>query len=107
MSSKKDAQPKKKQTTRFDNEKLFSYFAGSLVNVIVKDITTQGEKSNTANLTIVGILLDIDDQYVYLGSEDQVVTGVNKDSISLIILDAANPDKDNDEFDIPKGSIQQ
>lgn len=105
MPSKKDEQQKKKQPTKSEG-KLFSYFAGSLVNVIVKDITTTGESTKTANLTIVGILLDTDDEYVYLGSDDQVVTGVKKDSISLIILDDANP-SDEPEFDIPKGSIQQ
>lgn len=102
MASKKDAPLKKKQT----ESKLFSYFAGALVNVIVKDVSTQGAESNTANLTIVGILLDTDDEYVYLGSDDQVVTGIKRDSISLIILDSANPG-DGDDFDVPKGSIHQ
>lgn len=77
---------KRKLTTSYSL--LFKNFAGCYVTIAVKNIRAVGARpGRVANVMLAGFLIDEDNEYLFLGKEDnEIYMAVKKDEVASIML---------------------
>jgi hypothetical protein len=86
---------------------LFQNFAGHFVTISVKNIKAgSGRSGKIMNVMVAGILLDEDNEYLFLGKDgDGIYAAVKKDEIASVML--TEDGSDIYDIDIPPGSEVQ
>lgn len=97
MNSENDAPPKK-------TSKIYEMFVGAHVNVVLKDVKMDDSRNRSSNLAVGGIFLDEDEEWVYLGTPDEVNTALKKDVIAAVFAETVELEG---TFDKPAGTIEQ
>lgn len=98
--------PKKK--ARKSYSAVFDIFAGSYVNIALKNIKGENSKpGRIANLMFAGYLLDEDTEYFFIGQEaDAVYAAIKKDEVAAIIM-GDEVTSLMEEIDVPDGQSVQ
>lgn len=97
MDSENEKLPKK-------ISKIYEMFIGTHVNIVLKDVRMSDSQDRSSNMAVGGIFLDEDEEWVYLGTVNEVNTALKKDVIAAVFAESVELE---DAFAKPPGTIEQ
>lgn len=85
---------------------MYHIFVGAYVTLAIKDLMGNSQDNRFANLMIGGVLLDECEDYLYIGSEEEVVSAIKKEQVIGVFLEDSGIGG-NKEYEIPPGTVRQ